>query len=92
MSKLLSALAATTIGLLGTVTSLGDGTLVPSQRQLQLNRERLELARRRQAQHEQAIASGDLSRSPYHQFRQPYGQSGSRHDERAWYLELTANS
>lgn len=92
MTKLFSALAATAISLVGLVPSLGDGTLAASQRQSRFDRERLELARLRQAQHQLAIANGDLSRSPYHRFRKPVGQSSSRHEERAWYVELTAGS
>lgn len=53
------------------------------------SRERLELARRRQARHAQALAHGDLSLSPYFRHRGSVGCAGSRHDEVAWYRELT---
>lgn len=55
-------------------------------------RVRMELARSRQADHAKAIASGDLSRSPYYRYRGPAGQSGSRHDEVDWYRELIAQN
>lgn len=60
-----------------------------SNQRLQLQaHDRLELARQRQAQHERAMAMGDPSRSPYFRWRGPVGQSASRHDEHAWYMEL----
>ncbi|MEB3172807.1 MAG: hypothetical protein VKL97_02975 [Cyanobacteriota bacterium] len=52
--------------------------------------ERLQQARARLTLHDQAMACGDPSRSPYHRFRGPVGQSGSRHGEQEWYRELTA--
>lgn len=54
--------------------------------------ERLEQARQRQAGHARAIAHGDPSRSPYFRSPGPAGQSGSRHDEQAWYRELIERS
>lgn len=77
MTKLFSALAAAAIGLVG---------LAPA---APVQRERLHLARQRQAQHQLAIASGDLTRSPYHRFGGPAGQSTLRHEERSWHQELT---
>lgn len=55
------------------------------------SRQRLELARSRMALHDRAMASGDPSRSPYHRFGGPVGQSGSRHGEEQWYRELIAD-
>ncbi|MEB3276480.1 MAG: hypothetical protein VKM92_05875 [Cyanobacteriota bacterium] len=84
MKLLLSALA-TALALVGGSPALAA---LPHGSDQGQNRARLDLARQRMALHEQAIASGDLSRSPYHRFRGPVGQSGSRHGEQQWYREL----
>lgn len=87
MKQLFSALA-TALALVGGSPALAAQTYGPQQGH---DRERLDLARQRMALHEQAIASGDLSRSPYHRFRAPVGQSGSRHGEQQWYRELVGD-
>jgi len=87
MKPLFSALA-TALTLMGATPALAAQSPGLSQGQTP---ERLELARQRMALHEQAIASGDLSRSPYHRFRGPVGQSGSRHGEEEWYREQIAD-
>ena len=87
MNKLLSGLAAA-VTLLAPLPSLGGGTTPHSSNTGLQARERLALALQRQAQHQRALALGDPSRSPYFRIRGPVGQSGSRHDEHAWYAEL----
>ena len=87
MSALLSALAAvlTLVGLPGALAQPAHGGVA-------LTQERAALARQRLALHEKAMACGDPSRSPYHCFRGPAGQSGSRHGEQEWYRELITKS
>lgn len=55
-------------------------------------RERLAVARDRLARHEQALAAGDPSRSPYHRFHLVSGQNGSRHADHSWHHELLERS
>ena len=86
----LFSLLVSVVALLTALPVFGQGAPASAARDAALSRARLEQALSRQAEHARAIASGDLSRSPYHRFRGPSGQSGSRHDETAWYRELIA--
>lgn len=89
MTNLFSVLVAA-LALLGGGPGAADATQAAQQAAtLQSSRERLELARLRQAKHAQALAHGDLSMSPYFRHRGPVGRTGTRHDEMAWYRELT---
>jgi len=87
MKSILSGVAAV-LALLVPLPAAGGGGLQGDPRLQLQSRERLELARQRQALHERAMAMGDPSRSPYFRWRGGVGQSASRHDEHSWYLEL----
>ena len=90
MKSLLSAMAAA-VALLGSgSSSVLDASVGGLLGPLPASRERIELARQRQARHAQAMAHGDPSLSPYFRQQTPVGQSGSRHDEMSWYRELIA--